>query len=106
MINPVPKPNHKRKAPKRSARGKFSEKVRMAILDRDDGLCRVCKRPAEEIHHVRFRSQAGRGVFTNGLSVCHHCHNDIHKDKEKADFWRNTFETLYGKDYYKDEWDS
>jgi len=26
-------------------------------------------------------------------------------DKSKADFWRSTFENMYSKDYYKDEFD-
>lgn len=105
MIRKVPKPRSKRRVPKQKNRNAFSEETRMKILDRDDGLCRVCKAPATQIHHVKFKSGGGRGVFTNGVSVCAKCHEEIHQSREKADHWRRTFEILYGKNYYKDGFD-
>lgn len=106
MMIPKVNPNHKRRKPKRGDRGKFSPSVRHQILDRDDGLCRVCKRPAQHIHHVQPKgSGKGRGVFTNGLSVCNNCHDAIHRSGEKLQFWKDVFTEMYGPDYYKDEWD-
>lgn len=73
---------------------------------RDDGLCRVCGGIATQIHHVKPKSSSkGRGVLTNGMSVCNGCHDAIHRDNEKLKFWQNVFEKIYGPDYYKDEWD-
>lgn len=103
----IPKinPNHRRRVPKQSKRNDFSKKVRDRIIERDDGKCRNCGAIGSEIHHVVFRSQGGRGVYTNGLLVCHHCHRRIHEYKILANKWVFLFEKEYGKDFYKDEWD-
>lgn len=105
MLSPVPKPTFNRRVPKQSKRNEFSKRIRKEIFDRDDGLCRVCRAPATQVHHVKYRSAGGRGVFTNGLSLCQKCHEDIHANRDKADFWRNIFAEMYGENYYKDEWD-
>lgn len=100
-----PKPHHKSRAPRRSKRNEFSKKVREQIYERDDGLCRQCGRPGEEIHHVRYRSHSGRGVFTNGLTLCHRCHQMVHDNPELAAAWQDTFRAIYGPNFHKDEWD-
>lgn len=102
---PVPKPSFKRKAPKKSVRGNFNRQTRQKIYERDEGLCRNCGSIGEEIHHVKYRSQNGRGVYTNGLTLCSYCHRKVHRERELSEHWMNKFEELYGKDYYKDEWD-
>ena len=104
-FNPVPKVKYKRRKPTRKQRGQFDQKTRDAIVNRDEGLCRVCKKPGEQIHHCRFKSQGGRGVYTNGLLVCQSCHSDIHMDNNKARFWQRVFEKYYGPDYFRDRWD-
>ena len=105
MFNPVPKPSFKRRVPKRSDRGKFDEKTRERIIERDQGLCQMCFSPGAEIHHVKFRSQGGRGVYTNGLTLCQSCHRKVHDDRELAEYWINVFVDRYGADFYKDEYD-
>jgi len=104
-FKPVPKPHHERRVPKQSRRNEFSKKVRDQIYERDQGKCRNCGGVGTEIHHVVFRSQGGRGVFTNGLLVCHYCHKRIHEHKILANKWKFLFEQEYGPDFYKDEWD-
>jgi len=104
-LSPVPKPVHRRRVPKQAKRNEFSKKVRDQIIERDQGKCRNCGGIGTEIHHVVFRSQGGRGVFTNGLLVCHHCHRRIHDHKILANKWKFLFEQEYGPDYYKDKWD-
>lgn len=101
----VPKPNHKRRVPKKSKRGNFSGSTRSAIAIRDQGLCRQCGNKGESIHHVVYRSQSGRGVYTNGLTVCHICHDQIHRDKELSDYWFSVFRQTYGDGFWKDEYD-
>lgn len=105
MLKPVPKPSFNRRVPKQSARNRFSKKVSQQIYDRDNGKCRNCGDFGTEIHHVVFRSQGGRGVFTNGLLVCQPCHAKIHQHKILANKWVFLFEEYYGKEFYKDEWD-
>lgn len=104
-FSPVPKPDHKRRKPKKGNRGKFSAETRKAVIERDEGLCRVCRAPAGEIHHVMFKSRSGRGVYTNGLLVCQTCHSAIHASGDKTEFWQKLFERVYGPDYYKDSYD-
>lgn len=96
----VPKPNFKRRVPKRINRGKFDKKTRERIIERDNGLCRQCGRPGDSIHHVKFRSQMGEGIYTNGMVVCNDCHIQIHQNREFQEFWQNKFAETYGEDYW------
>ncbi len=106
MFSPAPKSPYKRYKPTRKKRGKFSDKTRQEIVERDEGLCRVCRKPAGQIHHVQPKgSGKGRGVFTNGMLTCASCHAEIHKHNDKLKFWINVFTEIYGPDFYKDSWD-
>lgn len=100
-----PKPKFRRSVPKRGKRGKFSDETIKAILVRDQGLCQQCGKVGQEIHHVKYKSQSGRGVFTNGLTLCQPCHRKIHTDAELSDYWVNVFVDRYGPDFYKDIYD-
>lgn len=104
-FNPVPKPQHKRRIPKRKNRGSFSKTTRRNILERENGCCQMCGKRATQIHHVKPKSSGkGRGVETNGMAVCGKCHNKIHADNELLQHWINVFEDKYGHDFYRDEW--
>lgn len=105
MLRPVPKITYKRRKPIRRKRNNFSQKVRKDIYNRDDGKCQQCGDVGTEIHHVKYRSQGGRGVTTNGLLLCSDCHRIVHQDRNLTLDWQRHFESMYGKDYYKDEWD-
>lgn len=105
MSMAIPKPSFKRLKPKQGKRGEFSKLTRDIILERDDGYCRVCGGPAQEIHHVKLKSNGGRGVPKNGMCVCHTCHRHIHDNPELIYFWQRTFEHLYGPNYFKDQYD-
>lgn len=78
-FSPQPKPSYKRREPRRGVRGTFSPKTRKAIIERDNGLCVKCGATYQEIHHVVFRSQGGRGTFENGVCICNSCHVLVHK---------------------------
>jgi 5-methylcytosine-specific restriction endonuclease McrA len=79
--NPVAKPSHNRRTPKRKARGEFSKKTIDEILERDDHKCVSCHRSTmiESIpHHVIFKSQGGEGIKRNGVTICRYCHDWAH----------------------------
>ncbi len=81
----APKPNFKRKSPKRSAITKITEKVRREVLERSEGKCERCGRTsayAFEMSHLIQASQGGSGsdpanvVLLCGPSVnTGTCHN-------------------------------
>ncbi len=52
--------------------------IQRRVLDRDQGCCQVpgCSRAAQQVHHVRFRSQLGATEAQNLVSLCaaHHLH--------------------------------
>lgn len=100
-----PKPKHKRRKPKQSTRNEFKPKVRQQIYDRDNGLCRNCGGLGNQVHHIVYKSQMGRGVATNGMLVCSDCHDKMHKDKQLSYQWVKVFREEYGHDFHKDEFD-
>lgn len=104
-MNPVPKPSHGRRIPKRGDRGKFSKDVREQAYERDNGQCQICGGRAEELHHTMFKSRGGRGVLNNSLSLCHDCHRQIHQDNSLADYWIDVYADRYGSGFWKDEYD-
>lgn len=100
-----PKPKHKRRVPKRSERGKFNAETRRMISERDQQLCQMCFKKGTEIHHVMYKSRGGRGVYTNGLTLCQSCHRKVHDEAELSEYWINVFTDRYGSDFYKDGFD-
>ncbi|UYL93884.1 HNH endonuclease [Geobacillus phage vB_GthS_PK2.1] len=78
--NAVPKPNHKRRTPKRKSRGEFSQETIRAIWERDGYRCVKCgSYHLEKVpHHVIYKSQGGRGTKRNGATVCRGCHDWAH----------------------------
>lgn len=81
----VPKPNHKRRKPKRGNTSKITNKVRDEVSQRSEGKCERCGRTsayAFEMAHLVQASQGGRGddpanvVLLCGPSVnTGTCHN-------------------------------
>jgi hypothetical protein len=100
-----PKPSHKRKTKKKGDRGIFSKMVRNEIKEHFDNTCQECGGRGIHIHHVCFRSQSGRGVFSNGLLLCNNCHKNIHLNNDRALYWREVFKKKYGPLYYMDKED-
>lgn len=105
MARPVPKPNHKRRVPKRVNRGKFTKEVREEVARRDKGICQQCGQAGSELHHVVFRSRSGRGVATNALTLCQPCHRRVHRDNDLAEYWINVYTDRYGPDFFRDKHD-
>lgn len=80
-----PKPNHKRRIPKRGNVSKITNKARQEVIKRSEGKCERCGRSrsyAFEVSHLVQASQGGRGddpanlVLLCGPSVnTGTCHN-------------------------------
>jgi 5-methylcytosine-specific restriction endonuclease McrA len=102
---PIPKPSHKRGKRKRGERSHFSKMVREEIKELYNNACQECGGKGIHLHHVCFRSQGGRGVFTNALLLCNNCHKNIHLDNERAMYWKEVFKKKYGPLYYMDRED-
>ena len=65
--------------------------VRAFVLARDRYVCRVCGRPAQEVHHIIHLSKANIGDVKitlnpdNLVSLCRDCHcNQHHKDRAEG----------------------
>ena|SRR5690625_4146786 len=59
-----PKPNHKRRVPKRGTRTRITQAVRDEVLRRSEGRCERCGRSqayAFEMAHLQQASQGGSG---------------------------------------------
>src|SRR5690625_3726320 len=100
-----PKPKFKRRVPTRKKRGEFSKETKLELMEYYEGRCLQCGGQAQEIHHCKFKSQGGRGVFSNGMPVCRKCNAMIHADADLKLEWQKHFESMFGSDYYKDKWD-
>lgn|GEM_PF-3205099 len=114
MGNPVPKPQFKPKAKKNkkskrspaAKRNDFPPGVRRRKKVDSQGVCELCNNARiEELHHVKRRNP-GRGVYSNAIYLCWHCHNEIvHKDRHVEDGLRDKYEFNHGRYYYMDKKD-
>ena len=73
-LRPVPKPQHKRRKPKRGQLTKITKQVRDEVLRRSEGYCERCGRNRNtvmEMGHLVQASQLGRGDDpTNIVLLC------------------------------------
>ena len=74
------------------------KKVYEIVAERDDYLCRVCGRKANDVHHIIFRSHGGKDEPDNLICLCRQCHEAAHADER---VWRDTFQTMLKEG---DEW--
>lgn len=80
--NPVPKPSHKRRTPKRKERGRIKPATYAKVLERDQGKCVLCGRTdGLQCHHHVYRSQLGKGTEDNLVMLCIRCHELAHGQK-------------------------
>jgi 5-methylcytosine-specific restriction endonuclease McrA len=55
------------------------ERLRQEVLRRDGWRCQFCGARANlEVHHQRFRSQAGHDSAENLITLCVSCHAEVH----------------------------
>lgn len=97
---PVPKPNHNRRTPKRAQRTAFSRGTRLAIWERDNGLCVNCFAYGADIHHIEFRSSLTPDVAhkRNGAVLCLRCHERAHRERSFREWLREWKETMLDKE--------
>ncbi len=49
---------------------RMPERVRRAVVERDEGLCRRCGTAGAEVHHRRGRGAGGTSIDAHGLARC------------------------------------
>lgn len=63
------------------------ENTKAMVLSRDSYTCQYCKGKHKdsklEVHHIVFRSQGGSDEESNLITLCHTCHNLLHKGEIK-----------------------
>lgn len=88
MIQPIAKPTPRRKEPKplKARVRSIAASVKQQVFDRDNWTCRWCETPggALDAHHVLRRSQGGKDVVENLVSVHRICHRTIHENPTEA----------------------
>lgn len=55
-----------------------TNRQRANVFERDRFRCRGCAKPAEDIHHIVFRSQGGSDDLVNLVALCRNCHDQAH----------------------------
>lgn len=51
--------------------------VKRSVFSRDNGHCIICGAPGDPVCHVVRRSQGGRGIEQNIVTLCPHCHREF-----------------------------
>ena len=53
---------------------------RELVLERDGWRCQACRSMQHlQVHHLKFRSQSGRDVEQNLITLCAECHERMHR---------------------------
>ena len=110
--NKRPKKNKKkpeiykgRSIPSAKQRGMISKKEYTKAIETFGDCCAICGNPYIEMHHIRFRSQQGRGKYRNLIPLCKIHHEQAHKDRNFAEKLKEERERIYGPWYWADKWD-
>ena len=54
-------------------------KNKILAYERSGGMCELCHcRPAQEVHHIVYRSHLGTSILSNLACLCLQCHNEAH----------------------------
>ena len=64
---------------------RIPESVRLAVLHRDSYQCQLCGTSGEnrlQLHHLILRSQGGKHVEENLVTLCFKCHQDVHEGRQ------------------------
>ncbi|MBS4200300.1 HNH endonuclease [Bacillus sp. FJAT-49732] len=95
--------------PKRSTRGRITSKEYNEALRQHGEYCFLCGTTAGlEAHHVKFRSDGGRGQWRNIRFLCsehHRGENSPHKNENIRKRLEKLHESLYGPFYWCDKYD-
>lgn len=93
------------KAPKRSIRNRITAKEYEQAYEHYKGVCVMCGNPNIEMHHVKYRSQGGRGTWRNLMPLCKHHHEMTHSNATIDESIKAMQIEKHGEHYYMDEHD-
>lgn len=91
--------------PSARVRGQISKREYERMIEEFGSVCIICGNPYIEAHHLRFRSQGGRGEWRNLAPLCKEHHTKAHRDRQFAEWLRQEREKKYGPWYWADEYD-
>ena len=77
LLFPKPTPKRTEKQRKKAKNNQWVKWVRERVFERDEYACRMCKKQAEEMHDIKFRSLGGLVSLNNSIAVCRSCHREI-----------------------------
>ena len=82
--NSVQGPLKRSKMKRRKPANPMPVGLRDAVIAADSGRCRMCGvGDGLHVHHILYRSQGGRHVAENLITLCFKCHDVVHSDKKK-----------------------
>lgn len=87
---------------KRAKACDISPKVKLIVLERDNGRCILCGRRGNPNAHYKKRSQGGLGIPENVVTLCPDCH--YQEDFGQNSKWYEERIKEYLKSYYGEEW--
>lgn len=120
VSKPKEKPRYKERKPKKrkkletfkgrtippaKVRGSISKKEYEKVIDIYGRSCAYCFSSYIEMHHIRFRSQQGRGTYRNLIPLCKEHHGLAHRNRVFADQLRRERIQAYGEWYWADKFD-
>ena len=69
----------KEKRARRAAVEREYNRVRLVVLERDGGICRICGGSfGIQVHHIQFRSAGRIDTTANLIAICANCNDAIH----------------------------
>jgi 5-methylcytosine-specific restriction endonuclease McrA len=94
-----------RTIPPAKIRGKISKTEYEKAIEEFGSTCAFCNNPYIEMHHIRFRSQQGRGQYRNLIPLCTEHHLEVHKNHSLAEKIKRDRIEKYGEWYWSDRFD-
>ncbi len=94
------------KIPHRKVRGRILKKDYVKATKIWGECCTECGKSQIEMHHVMYKSQGGRGYYTNLHPLCKTHHDLAHRSSDFRDKLRQLHEKAFGKHYYFDRYDA
>lgn len=94
-----------RTIPPSRVRGSISKKEYQKAIEHFGTVCVFCSHPLIEMHHIRFRSQQGRGQYRNLIPLCKKHHALAHTSRIFADQLREERTQQYSEWYWCDKYD-
>lgn len=94
------------KIPHRKVRGRVLKKFYIKAIEYWGERCTECGNPHIEMHHVYYKSQGGRGYYTNLHPLCKTHHDLAHSSSEFREKLREQHKEAFGEYYYYDRFDA